>query len=109
MDIVMVHNKHSKSNGTTPNGSVSSKKKKGKDQDTMSVDGDDLSEENMMKAISEEILRHPPWESHDRAEVCPDCDAEQLSRRREYEKAEIRRLEDDGFVLSLSVLCCFTG
>merc|ERR1719373_467545 len=41
-------------------------------------------------------MRHPPWESHDRAEVCPDCDAEQLSQRREYEKAEIRRLEDDG-------------
>merc|ERR1719410_1276231 len=50
----------------------------------------------MMKVVSEEILRHPPWESPFKSPVCCDCDSEQLSRRRDYEKAEIRRLEDDG-------------
>merc|ERR1719242_2844746 len=64
----------------------------------MSVDetDDGGTNESFMKAVSDEILQHPPWESPDRSELCPDCDSEQLSRRREYEKSEIRRLEDDG-------------
>jgi len=95
------HNKHSKSNGVAMNGSTRkprSKNSKQDDDDTMSVDDTDDggTDESMMKAVSDEIQQHPPWESPDRSEMCPDCDAEQLGRRREYEKAEIRRLEDDG-------------
>jgi len=89
---------HSESNGHGPTPNVSKKRtrkeREEENEDAMSVD--DTSDESMMKAVSEEILQHPPWESNDRSEVCPDCESEQLSRRREYEKAEIRRLEDDG-------------
>merc|ERR1712228_841959 len=50
----------------------------------------------MKKAITEDPNFCPPWELSEKSEECEECELEQLIKRREYEKAEIRRLEDDG-------------
>ena len=51
----------------------------------------------MKKAIHLTIKHyHCPWELSEKSNICIDCKYEQLHKRREYEKGEIRRLEDDG-------------
>eukprot|EP00486_Rosalina_sp_Unknown_P014386 CAMPEP_0201596186 /NCGR_PEP_ID=MMETSP0190_2-20130828/192947_1 /ASSEMBLY_ACC=CAM_ASM_000263 /TAXON_ID=37353 /ORGANISM="Rosalina sp." /LENGTH=220 /DNA_ID=CAMNT_0048056441 /DNA_START=1935 /DNA_END=2597 /DNA_ORIENTATION=- len=37
-----------------------------------------------------------PWELSEKSDICEDCKLDELNKRRDYEKAEIRRLEDDG-------------
>eukprot|EP01084_Bolivina_argentea_P031299 57921_1 len=40
--------------------------------------------------------RKKPWELTEKSLKCKDCKFEELNKRRDYEKQEIRRLEDDG-------------
>jgi len=66
---------------------------------------DNKKEENQTETMEDKLMKepitnnahyHPPWELTEKSDECEDCKMEQLIKRRDYEKQEIRRLEDDG-------------